>query len=123
VSRGAPTLDHIQVVVPPELETVAKVFYGSILGLPEIPKPPGPRQREGAWYDAGPVQLHLAIEAFDPAAVRLRRPHIGLAVADLAAAEAALRRHGVAYEPDGNRIFVRDPGGNRLELIAPPQTG
>ena len=60
-------LDHIQVVVPPALEAAAKRFYGALLGLRELTKPPGPRQNEGAWYDAGAAQLHLALETFDPA--------------------------------------------------------
>jgi catechol 2,3-dioxygenase-like lactoylglutathione lyase family enzyme len=110
-------LDHIQVVVPPDLEEEAKRFYGTLLGLPALAKPPGPRQHEGAWYDAGAVQLHLAIEAFDPAAPRPQRPHLGFVVADLAAVARAMAAAGVAADRDGARIFVRDPAGNRIEVI------
>jgi catechol 2,3-dioxygenase-like lactoylglutathione lyase family enzyme len=110
-------LDHIQIVVPPELEAAAKHFYGALLGLRELAKPPGPRQNEGAWYDAGAVQLHLALEGFDPAAPRPKRPHLGFVVPDLAAVAGTLAAAGVAVEPDGARIFVRDPAGNRIEVI------
>jgi catechol 2,3-dioxygenase-like lactoylglutathione lyase family enzyme len=116
VQLGA-KLDHIQVVVPPALEAAAKRFYGELLGLRALAKPPGPRQGEGAWYDAGAVQLHLALEAFDPAASRPKRPHLGFVVADLAAAEHALAAGGVAIDRDGARFFVRDPAGNRIEVI------
>ena len=110
-------LDHIQVVVPPALEAAAKRFYGTLLGLKELAKPPGPRQHEGAWYDAGAVQLHLALEEFEPAAPRLKRPHVGFVVDDLAAVERAMAAAGVAVERDGARFFVRDPAGNRFEVI------
>jgi catechol 2,3-dioxygenase-like lactoylglutathione lyase family enzyme len=110
-------LDHVQVVVPPELEAAAKRFYGGLLGLRQLAKPPGPRQDEGAWYDAGAVQLHLALEAFDPAAPRPKRPHLGFVVADLPGAERALAAAGVAIDRDGARFFVRDPAGNRIEVI------
>jgi len=110
-------LDHVQIVVPLELEEAAKRFYGTLLGLRALVKPPGPRQHEGAWYDAGAVQLHLALEAFDPATPRPTRPHIGLVVEDLAAVERALAVAGVAIDRDGARIFVRDPAGNRIEIV------
>ena len=109
-------LDHVQVVVPRAQEAEAKAFYGLLLGLPEIAKPPGPRQHEGAWYDAGAVQLHLALEEIDPVAPRPRRPHVGFLVDDPAALERRLADAGVAVEPDGARFFVRDPAGNRIEI-------
>ena len=109
-------LDHVQVVVPRAEEAAAKAFYGDLLGLPALAKPPGPRQNEGAWFDAGAIQLHLAIEEIDPAAPRLKRPHVGFVVGDLAAVERRLAAASIAIERDGARIFVRDPGGNRVEI-------
>ena len=111
-------LDHVQIVVPRALEAAAKAFYGGLLGLPEIAKPPGPRQREGAWYDAGSIQLHLALEEVDPAAKLPRRPHVGFVAADPAAVERRLVDAGIAIERDGARFFVRDPAGNRVEVAA-----
>ena len=51
-------LHHVNVTVPAELETATKEFYGSVLGLQQVPKPPGSRQ-SGAWYQIGAIQLHL----------------------------------------------------------------
>lgn len=111
-------LDHVQVVVPRALESAAKAFYGGLLGLPMLAKPPGPRQNEGAWYDAGSIQLHLALEEIDPAAPRPRRPHVGFVVDDPASVERRLAAAGIAIERDGARFFVRDPAGNRIEIAA-----
>ena len=59
---GIIKFNHVNVTVPSALEAVAKDFYGTVLGLPEIPKPAGTRQGMGAWYELGDMQLHLSIE-------------------------------------------------------------
>jgi catechol 2,3-dioxygenase-like lactoylglutathione lyase family enzyme len=112
-------LHHVNVTVPAGLEKASKNFYGVVLGLVELPKPPGTRQ-SGAWYQIGPVQLHLSIEA-DPG--RLSSRHICLNVSDLAAAEQRFRDAGVAIIADErpiagtSRFYVRDPGGNQIEIV------
>ncbi len=55
-------LHHVNVTVPPELEAATKEFYGSILGLKQVPKPAAARQ-SGAWYQIGENQLHLSVKA------------------------------------------------------------
>ena len=54
-------LHHVNVTVPAELEETTKAFYGSVLGLQQIPKPAAARQT-GAWYQIGDNQLHLSVD-------------------------------------------------------------
>lgn len=116
-------IHHVNITVPKSLEEAAKHFYGAVMGLPEVPKPEGSRGRGGAWYQLGPLQLHLSIEDLEDAPLSKR--HVCYTVADLAAAEQRFRNAGIAIIPDDQpilgwpRFYVRDPGGNRLEIAAP----
>lgn len=118
---GVQRVDHVNVTVSVALEPAAKRFYGEILGLAEIPKPDAARARGGAWYQCGAVQLHLSREE-RPAGEPVSRRHMCVVVADLVAAEAACRAAGLAIEPDErpipgwSRFYVRDPGGNLIEV-------
>ena len=111
-------LHHVNVTVPPETEAAAKHFYGHVLGLEEIPKPDAGQSR-GAWYQLGAAQLHLSIE--DGAATASRR-HVCYQVLDVAAAERHFRDAGIEIFDDERpitgiqRFFLRDPGGNRIEI-------
>jgi catechol 2,3-dioxygenase-like lactoylglutathione lyase family enzyme len=57
-------LHHVNVTVPAELEDAAKDFYGSVLGLKQIPKPQR-RDRAARGIEIGDVQLHLSVEDED----------------------------------------------------------
>jgi len=106
--------------VPPELEAAAKDFYGLVLGLKQVPKPAAARQN-GAWYQIGDNQLHLSVE--DEARGLLSSRHVCFTVDDLAEAETKFRDAGVEIIPDPRpvpatrRFYVRDPGGNQLEIV------
>ena len=112
-------LHHVNVTVPDELEAATKEFYGSVLGLPQVPKPAAARQ-SGAWYQIGITQLHLSVEDGTDNASGSR--HVCFAVDDLAATEERFRDAGVEIVPDARpvpgspRFYVRDPGGNQLEI-------
>ena len=114
-------LSHVNVTVPATAEAAAKEFYGSVLGLKELPKPVGTRQNAGAWYELGSVQLHLSIEENVTNAASDR--HVCYVVADVAVAERHLRDSGVEIISDPrpiagvNRFYVRDPGGNLMEIV------
>ena len=114
-------LDHVNITVPAELEPAAKKFYGAVLGLQEIPKPKGTRP-SGAWYQIGANQLHLSVERDDNGPLSSR--HVCFTVADLRATEERFREAGVEIIPDPQpmegtaRFYVRDPGGNMLEIAA-----
>ena len=112
-------INHVQLAIPPNRESEARHFYGSVLGLREIPKPPVLAARGGAWFDLGDAQLHLGVEAdFRPA----KKAHVAFEVADLDAISARCRAAGHEPRSDGaidglRRCFVDDPFGNRLELM------
>jgi len=117
---GIVSCNHVNVTVPAELEDAAKRFYGSVLGLGEIPKPVGSRQNMGAWYQLGDLQLHLSVENSNQ---QVSDRHVGYEVVDIEAAESAFITAGVEIVPDKrpmsgqSRFYVRDPGGNLLEII------
>ena len=113
-------LHHINVTVPAELEAATKDFYGAVLGLEQVPKPAAARQ-SGAWYQIGGNQLHLSVDEETNGSLSSR--HICFAVSDLRAAEEKFRDAGVEIVPDPRpvpgtqRFYVRDPGGNQLEIV------
>ena len=110
---------HVNVTVPRALEDEAKHFYGSVMGLIEVPKPEESRGRGGAWYQLGDTQLHLSLE---DGLTEISKRHICYTVSDLVQAEEKFRHAGVEILPDEQptpgwqRFYVRDPGGNRLEI-------
>jgi catechol 2,3-dioxygenase-like lactoylglutathione lyase family enzyme len=117
-------LNHVQVTVPGSAEQEAKHFYGTLLGLEEIPKPAGPRSprsQRGAWYRCGNVELHLSVEDLSTDN-HVSRRHVCFMVSNLADAESAIRDAGIEIIPDDNpiegwrRFYARDPGGNRVEI-------
>ena len=118
---GIVQIDHVNVVVPKSLEDEAKRFYGSVLGLKEIPKPVELRANGGAWYELGALQLHLSAKP-DLANGHTRKGHVCYTVADVGFAEEQLRKGGIEIIPDDQpvegqpRFYVRDPGGNLIEL-------
>ena len=111
-------IDHVQVAAPPGCEAEARAFYGSLLGLEELPKPEPLASRGGCWFRAGAQELHVGVEEpFAPA----RKAHPGLAVDDLEALVERLAGAGIeaAWDetlPEVRRCHVADPFGNRLEL-------
>ena len=114
-------INHVQITVPRAAEEASKHFYKDILGLEEISKPVGPRGPSGAWYRQGTVEVHLSVEA-DVSDNQRSKRHICYLVIDLAAAEQHLRGAGIDIISDQQpvpgwlRFYVRDPGGNRIEI-------
>ncbi|MGW6024433.1 VOC family protein [Streptomyces sp. NPDC055099] len=116
-------VDHVQLAAPPGSEPELRAFYGDVLGMTEIPKPPALAARGGCWFLSGAVQLHLGIEAdFRPA----RKAHPGLRVRDITAYAQRLASRGtpVTWDdalPGHRRFYADDPVGNRLEFLEPEQ--
>jgi catechol 2,3-dioxygenase-like lactoylglutathione lyase family enzyme len=114
-------LHHVQVACPAGSEDALRAFYGGVLGMTEVAKPPVLAARGGAWFRSGGAEIHCGVEAdFRPA----RKAHPGLLTDDLdglaAACEAAW--HPVQWDPEfpgHRRLYVADPVGNRLELLEP----
>lgn len=118
---GLVGLHHVQLAAPPDSEERLRWFYGTVLGLTEVAKPPVLAQRGGAWFRSGALELHLGVEAdFRPA----RKAHPGLLTDDLDGLVQRLAAHGldVTWDddlPGYRRCYVDDPHGNRLELLQP----
>ena len=114
------SLQHVNVRVSPAVEAAAKEFYGTLLGLREVPKPEDAAARGGAWYQLGDVQLHLSGDK--NAANEGSKRHICFHVADLVEAQKHLENVGVEILPDDQpiagqpRFYIRDPGGNLIEV-------
>ncbi len=115
------SIHHIQVAIPADGETRARAFYGTLLGLEEIAKPPHLQRRGGVWFQTGSLQLHLGVDpAFHPA----EKAHVAFQVVDLPSVVQRLATAGyVATEdeplPGFARCYVSDPFGNRTELLEP----
>lgn len=114
------SLDHAQLAMPAGGEEAARKFYGRLLGIPEVPKPAPLAKRGGCWFERGAIRIHLGVDPeFRPA----RKAHLAFVVEDLAALCRVLDDAGhparTGEPQDGlHRVYVDDPFGNRLELIA-----
>lgn len=111
--------DHVQVAIPAGGEDDARRFYGSLLGMAEVPKPPALAPRGGCWFTAGAAVLHLGVERpFTPA----RKAHPAFLVDDLDGVQQRLSSAGCeCVRTDGEipgvrRFHTYDPFGNRLEF-------
>ncbi|HET8726145.1 MAG TPA: VOC family protein [Alphaproteobacteria bacterium] len=115
-------IDHVNLTCQAALEEATIAFYRDVLGLTRVPKPPSQRP-SGAWLQIGNQQIHLSVDDNAPRDSQLAASrHVCFRVADLGAAEAALRAAGAPVTPDArpipgiHRLFTRDPAGNNLEL-------
>src|SRR5689334_12290103 len=110
-------LDHVTVLVT-DVDR-SRQFYGNVLGLREVPPPPT-FDFVAVWFDLGPGQyLHLLQK---PHADVISPRHFALGVSDAVAARQRCRAHGLTVDetvriPNADRFFIRDPDGNRIELI------
>ena len=116
-------IDHVQLAAPPGCEPEARRFFGEVLGLTELPKPPPLARRGGVWFQCGSQQIHIGVEqTFRPA----KKAHPALRLKDepaLQALKLRLRSTGAAITEndeieDVARFFAEDPWGNRLEFVA-----
>lgn len=112
-------LDHVQVEAPAGCEAEARAFFGAFLGLPELLKPEALRARGGAWFALPDGrQLHVGVA---PDFLPREKGHPALRCADLTAFQARCDAQGIEYRADAEagvpRVFLRDPFGNRLEVV------
>jgi catechol 2,3-dioxygenase-like lactoylglutathione lyase family enzyme len=115
-------IHHVQLAMPAEEEEAGRAFYGDLLGLPEVPKPSALAPRGGLWFRSGALEVHLGVEreGFTPA----RKAHPAFLVRGLDSLRERLDAAGYRIDEDvrleGYRRFhVRDPFGNRIELLEP----
>ncbi|MGH3098673.1 MAG: VOC family protein [Streptosporangiales bacterium] len=117
-------LHHVQLACPPGSEEALRGFYGGVLGLDEVAKPPALQSRGGCWFRGYGIELHLGVEQdFRPA----RKAHPGMQVRDLDAWAGRLSDAGypVRFDddfPGMRRFYSEDPYGNRLEFLEPVES-
>jgi glyoxylase I family protein len=100
-------------------------FYEDVLGLVEIPRPD--LGLPGVWYRAGESEVHLIArpEGVDvgsaPSAINPLANHQAFAIEDYEKCLERLRARGVEVLPTSpaqGQMWIRDPDGNVIELIA-----
>jgi len=112
-------LHHVQLLIPPGGEEVARAFYAGVLGMAEVEKPPELRKRGGCWFRREDLELHLSpVDDFAPAT----RAHPGVLVDDLDFLARKLETAGRPVRWDTNfpgfrRFHSADDHGNRLEFM------
>jgi catechol 2,3-dioxygenase-like lactoylglutathione lyase family enzyme len=112
-------LDHVQVGIPRGGEDRGRRFYGELLGMREVPKPPNLAVDGGAWFECGELRVHLGVEDdFRPPS----KAHLAFVVSHLQSLMEKLRASGyaiVAAKPlEGfDRMYTFDPFGNRIEFL------
>lgn len=110
---------HVQLAMPKGEEAKARAFYGGVLGLAELEKPPRLATRGGAWFGSGAVQVHLGVEDdFRPAL----KAHPALTTTCGSALRARLAAAGYPVIDDDaipgtRRFYTADGFGNRIEII------
>jgi catechol 2,3-dioxygenase-like lactoylglutathione lyase family enzyme len=114
-------LDHVQVAAPAGCEDAAREFFGELLGLAEVEKPPSLQARGGVWFRLGDQQLHVGVESrFAPATKAHPALRVVTGKLDGLAARLASAGAEVTWDeafPGVRRFYSRDPWGNRLELL------
>jgi len=127
-----PRYTHVSIVAADLEASVA--FYESVFGMERIPTPAFEERIQ--WLACGDSQLHVVESDADPPAFN----HCAIHVDDFETVFRALREHGdaeiealpgvgpgfvdgeppVYVLPSGAvQLYVRDPGGNRVEVNAP----
>jgi catechol 2,3-dioxygenase-like lactoylglutathione lyase family enzyme len=117
-------VQHVSLPVPETSEAfdAARRFYGDVLGLREILRPPA-LPGTGIWYAVGDQELHLFSEPAGVAVNPQSRRHPCFEVDDVGALRAHLDAAGVTTRdhdgeiPGRPRFFAVDPFDNTLEFV------
>ena len=108
----------------------ARRFYEGLLGLEEIERPD--LGLGGVWYRTGGVEVHLIVAppgvdvGTRPADTTPLANHHAFAIEDYGKALEELEASGVEVlrtSPRVGQMWIRDPDGNVIELIAPRSAG
>ncbi|MCG0283969.1 glyoxalase [Streptomyces sp. PSAA01] len=114
-------LHHVQLAIPPGAEDKCRRFWGDVLGMTELEKPPVLAARGGCWFRGGGLEVHLGVEKdFTPA----RKAHPGILVENLHSLATRLEAAEMQVIWDGEfpgheRFYSYDLLGNRLEFMEP----
>ena len=119
---GLVGLHHVQLAAPRGSEDVLRAFYGELLGMTEVPKPPVLAARGGAWFRAGGARAAPRRRGrLPPGPQGAPGPAGGGPPGVRRAAGGPRRAGGVGRQafPGYRRCYLHDPHGNRLELLEP----
>ncbi len=115
------TLDHVQISMPEGKENEARKYFGTLLGLSEIEKPPNLAQRGGLWFALPDGrELHLGVEEpFSPN----KKAHPAFITDNLDGLASELSDAEYPIERDEElaplrRFYSEDVFGNRIEYRA-----
>ncbi|HYF40069.1 MAG TPA: VOC family protein [Gemmatimonadales bacterium] len=119
------TLHHVSISVTDLAR--ARQFYGELLGLKEISRPPF--DFPGAWYQLGDRQLHLLVHPGTrtlrgTTTIDSREGHYGIRVRSYRQTLEHLETRGIRYRDKPRnltpwpQIYVTDPDGNVIEFNA-----
>lgn len=108
-------IDHITVNYPEGKAEVAVHFYKNILKLNEIPS----LVTNAVWFRMGEIELHVSAGDIEN---KLSSRHAAFEVENLEAAETFLIENNIEIKYSSKiegreRLFFRDPFGNRFELV------
>ncbi len=101
----------------------SRAFYEGIMGLETVPRPDF--GIGGVWYSAGNAQIHLIeLKGPDKQAAKLSplANHNAFAIDDYQKVLEQLNNRGVEVletSPEQGQMWIHDPDGNVIELIAP----
>lgn len=110
-------IEHVHITAPSELLEETIEWYRSCLRLEPVEKPEGTRP-DGAWFGAGPQELHISVDEHNPPKVS----HFALVFDAYEPVIESLREQGCHIEqaatiPGRHRCYTRDPAGNRVEIV------
>jgi len=110
---------HVQLAMPPGRESDAEAFYAGVLAFEVVPKPDHLASRGGRWFRWGITELHLGVEEEFRASTKA---HPALRIRGLGTLRERVEAAGLEVEDDTQldgheRWYLRDPFGNRIELI------
>lgn len=113
-------IQHVAIETPPDAVAAQVAFY-ALLGFEQV-DPPASLAERATWVERGGTQVHLLLTD-DP--VVAPKGHLAVVADDYEATLAALRDGGHDPEPrpehwGAPRLFVRDPVGHRVEVMASP---
>jgi len=114
-------INHIQITIPKGKEPQTKNFYCELLGLKEIEKPEVLKQNGGFWLELANIQIHVGTE--DGVAREKTKSHIAYEVSDIIHWKNIFHSADIKVNESQSvlgyqRINIRDPFGNKIELMA-----
>ena len=110
-------IEHVHVTAPTELLDETIEWYAECLRLEKLEKPEGTKA-DGAWFAAGPQEVHISVDEHNPPKVA----HFALVIDRYEPVIECLREQGCHIEqavtiPGRHRFYTRDPAGNRVEIV------